>query len=416
MKKNISLCFFLCLLAVSASSQPVDAVRKWLSQAPEARAKFESQSFAGASLSKRESEEVIGLLKADLQKQMSADLKAEWQAKELKQGAKTLKFEYKIFGNAPAGGRSLFISMHGGGNTSARANDQQWKNQIGLYTPAEGVYLAPRAPTNTWNLWHEAHIDTLFDKLIQAAVLFEGVNPDKVYLMGYSAGGDGVYQLAPRMADRFAAAAMMAGHPNETSPLGLRNIGFTLHMGALDNGFKRNEVAAKWALLLDSLQKQDPGGYKHLVKLHEGRPHWMNRQDTVAVPWMASFVRNPIPDKVVWKQDDMNHTDFYWLGVPAKNIQTGGEVIASYKGNEINVLKNYSDTLVVRVNDRMMNIDKPVTVNYLGKRIFKGKLKRHAGLIYQTLGDRKDAGLVFPAGLMIVDGKAEVLTNPVDMR
>jgi poly(3-hydroxybutyrate) depolymerase len=47
--------------------------------------------------------------------------------------------------------------------------------------------------------------------------LFRGVNPDKVYLLGYPAGGDGVWQLAPRMADRFAAAAMMAGHPNGAS-------------------------------------------------------------------------------------------------------------------------------------------------------------------------------------------------------
>ena len=29
---------------------------------------------------------------------------------------------------------------------------------------------------------------------------------------------------------------MMAGHPNDASPLGLRNIGFTLHVGANDNG------------------------------------------------------------------------------------------------------------------------------------------------------------------------------------
>jgi dienelactone hydrolase len=91
--------------------------------------------------------------------------------------------------------------MHGGGNAPSTVNDRQWKNQVGLYTLDEGVYLAPRAPTNTWNLWHESHIDTLFDQLIHAAVLFEGVNPNKVYIMGYSAGGDGVYQLAPRMAD-----------------------------------------------------------------------------------------------------------------------------------------------------------------------------------------------------------------------
>jgi hypothetical protein len=52
---------------------------------------------------------------------------------------------------------------------------------------------------------------------------------------------------------------MMAGHPNETSPIGLRNIGFTLHMGALDSAYNRNKIAAQWAVLLDSLQKADSG-------------------------------------------------------------------------------------------------------------------------------------------------------------
>src|SRR6185295_3610744 len=106
--------------------------------------------------------------------------------------------------------------------------------QIDLYKPAEGLYIAPRAPTNAWNLWHEAPMDALLDRLIEDAIVFGGVNPDRVYLMGYSAGGDGVYQLGPRMADRWAAAAMMAGHPNEASPLGLRNIGFAIQVGAND--------------------------------------------------------------------------------------------------------------------------------------------------------------------------------------
>ena len=77
-------------------------------------------------------------------------------------------------------------------------------------------------------------------------VAFEDVNWNRVYLLGYSAGGDGVYQLAPRMADRWAAAAMMAGHPNETSPLGLRNVPFVLQVGGLDSGYNRNRVAMEW--------------------------------------------------------------------------------------------------------------------------------------------------------------------------
>ena len=81
--------------------------------------------------------------------------------------------------------------------------------------------------------------------------------------MGRAAGGDGIYQVAPRMADRFAAAAMSAGHPNEASPLGLRNIGFTIHMGENDYQYDRNKVAVQWGNQLAELRGKDPGGYRH---------------------------------------------------------------------------------------------------------------------------------------------------------
>ena len=42
------------------------------------------------------------------------------------------------------------------------------------------------------------------------------VNPNKVFMSGYSAGGDGTYHLGPMLADWWAGAAMMAGHPNDT--------------------------------------------------------------------------------------------------------------------------------------------------------------------------------------------------------
>ncbi len=163
---------------------------------------------------------------------------------------------YQAYGEKPKGGRSLFISMHGGGGAPPEVNSQQWENQKRLYRPAEGVYLAPRAPTDTWNLWHQGHIDRFFDRLIADLVVIEGVDPDRVYLMGYSAGGDGVYQLAPRMADRFAAAAMMAGHPNETKPDGLRNLPFALWMGGNDGAYNRNGVARQWGEALGRSQRR----------------------------------------------------------------------------------------------------------------------------------------------------------------
>lgn len=176
--------------------------------------------------------------------------------------------------------------MHGGGGAPPKVNDSQWNNQIQLYVPKEGWYVAPRAPTDTWNLWHEGHIDELFGRMIEDMVAKYGVDPNRVYLMGYSAGGDGVYQLAPRMADRFGAATMMAGHPNDASADGLFALPFRIYMGGEDAAYKRNEVAAQWGEKLAALQKER-GGYEHKVTIYPGKGHWMDKEDAEAVPWMA---------------------------------------------------------------------------------------------------------------------------------
>ena len=69
-------------------------------------------------------------------------------------GNDSLPFWYTAYGNAPFGDRSLWISMHGGGGTTHKVNDGQWNNQKHLYKPAEGIYVAPRAPWNAWNMWY----------------------------------------------------------------------------------------------------------------------------------------------------------------------------------------------------------------------------------------------------------------------
>jgi dienelactone hydrolase len=259
----------------------------------------------------------------------------------------------------------------------------------------EGVYVAPRAPTNNWNLWHEGHIDPLFDRLIEDMIVFEDVNPNRVYLTGYSAGGDGVYQLAPRMADRFAAAAMMAGHPNEASPLGLRNLPFAIHMGAKDSAYKRNEVAKEWGEKLKALRDADAAGYEHYVKLHEGRGHWMEREDAEALPWMANFTRQTFPKKIVWRQDDILGARFYWLATSLDKAQAGQEIQATLDGQSIDVTAPADVPVRVRLCDAMLDMDKPVTL-----RLNKGEPKtvqptRTIAMMQQSLQERSDPTTIF---------------------
>ena len=244
----------------------------------------------------------------------------------------TMPFFLKTFGKQPKEGWSLWISMHGGGGAPKAVNDQQWENQKRLYRLEEGIYVAPRAPTDNWNLWHEAHIDVLFDRLLEDLIVLKQVDPNRVYILGYSAGGDGVYQLAPRMADRWAAAAMMAGHPNDASWLGLRNIGFAIQVGELDGAYNRNKVAQQWIKKLDELQRDDPKGYVHFAKVHKNKSHWMDREDAKVLPWMAAIKRNPLPDRVVWKQSGVTHDRLYWLAVPKDAPVAGAEVVAKRRG------------------------------------------------------------------------------------
>lgn len=352
-------------------------------------------------LSKVEARQVTSAaLALESQKQL-ADLQKIWKDKSLKQDTLEMKFDYRILGEKPADGRSLYISLHGGGNTSPAANDQQWKNQINLYTPKEGVYLAPRAPTNTWNLWHENHIDDMLAKLIKAAVKNEGVNPNKVYLLGYSAGGDGLFQLAPRMADYWAAAAMMAGHPGDASAISLRNLPFAIYMGGADAAYKRNELAKVWGDRLDSLQAKNPGSYVHDVHIFDGLPHWMNRKDTIAIPWLSSFKRKALPLKVAWHQDDRHHIQFYWLGTPQP--ETGREAVVAISKNTITVEKNDNVSLYLYLNDELLNLDKKIKVIIDGKVLYNKKAGRKVTLIQMT-AQRLDPDLVFSARLLIKNG------------
>ena len=394
--------FFGLLVLCSAQGSPIESLEEWLSADRDSRKSIQDSEFSKLSLSKDEASRAIELLWKDHEAMVRETRSEEMKAKSISLNGKTMKFDFIIFGEKPKDGRSLFISMHGGGGAPPKVNEGQWRNQMRLYKPKEGIYLCPRAPTDTWNLWHQSHIDPLFDRLIENLIVFEGVSPERVYLMGYSAGGDGVYQLAPRMCDRFAAAAMMAGHPNESTPLGLRNLPFALQVGANDGSYGRNKVAAAWKKKLAELRGNDPKGYDHFVKIHEGKGHWMNLEDSVAVPWMAKRTRGRLPEKIVWKQDDVTHGRSYWVALPPEEIKARQLITVSRDGQQFNVDEaDGVGSLRILLNDEMIDFDEPVTVNFGGKKVYEGKVNRSISAIAKTMIDRGDLGLIFSAILNV---------------
>jgi len=410
---RIPLCYLATLfLATAITAAPPDAeksaaalaeLRAAVDGKPSSLEDLAAKPFALVPLTKSDASKARDAIVAAYTANFPKERKAEHAAKVLKDDKLEMPYTVTEFGKKPATGRSLWISLHGGGGAPKAVNDGQWENQKKLYKLEEGFYVTPRAPTNTWNLWHEGHIDRLFAKLIENFIALEGVDPDRVYVLGYSAGGDGVYQLAPRLADRWAGAAMMAGHPNDASPLNLRNVAFALQVGGKDAAYDRNKIAAEWGKKLDDLEKADPKGYKHFFKIHADKGHWMNLEDAAALPWMAKVTRNPVPEKVVWEQRG-DHERSYWLAAPAggKYKFKGGTVIAAVAKQKVIFEKAVNfDRVNVRLDDRMLDMDAEVRFESAGAEITKVQPERRIAVMIRTLLRHGDPKLMFDAEFSI---------------
>ena len=394
--KRIYILLVAVLAVNNIYAQTIDVLQRWAEQNP-AKIELQNEPFAQKNLTADEAAKAASLLESQWREQMKQLHKEALENETFKRGRLQMKFKAITYGEKPADGRSLYISMHGGGATHKRVNDQQWDNQIRLYKPEEGVYVAPRAPWDDWNMWFKPGMDEFFEMLIQAAVATMDVNPDKVYLMGYSAGGDGVWRMAPRMADRWAAASMMAGHPGEALQVSLRNTPFMIWMGENDSAYDRNKLAVKHGAIMDSLQQADNEGYIHETHIIKGKGHWMDRVDAAAVPWMAQYKRNPYPNKIVWRQEEVTRPAFYWLSVPEKECRHKAMVVAEIDKNVIEISESDYSRLTIYLNDDMVDLNKPVVVNYKGKKVFKGKLNRTIANMARTLDERDDLRYMFPA-------------------
>ena len=165
-KAVVSIFYFVVFVFQAGKAQPIEALRAWLKQSPEMRNELTKETFAQQALSKEEVQIVSKILdslwRQKIQIQYVESVKKgvfTWNNLQMKLGG-------RFYGEKPEDGYSLYISMHGGGSAPSQLNDQQWNNQIHLYAPREGIYIAPRAPWDDWNMWFKPGVDELFEQLL----------------------------------------------------------------------------------------------------------------------------------------------------------------------------------------------------------------------------------------------------------
>lgn len=160
-----------------------------------------------------------------------------------------MKFDFFCHGEKPPAGYTFIIGLHGGGGCPAEENDSQYCNHLHLYDkklPKQCIWFVPRSCEDEWDMWWHSYLVEFFARIIQSFTFTNRINPNKVFISGYSAGGDGIYHLGSMLADYLAGAAMMAGHPNNAQLYNMRNISFSIQVGGQDKAYERNDHARKY--------------------------------------------------------------------------------------------------------------------------------------------------------------------------
>ena len=351
-------------------------------------------------------------------------------------GDAVMQYTVTRIGEPGENGYPVYIALHGGGGTTKEFNDSQWQHMQIYYRDSVecGIYVAPRGVRDTWNTHFNNESYPLYERLIENLSITANIDTNRIYLTGYSAGGDGVYQIAPRLADRFAAVNMSAGHPNGVNLTNLYNTPISFQCGENDTNFDRHKETARSAERLRALSEEyrtdtAAEGYLHTAFIHIGRGHgvrdndagrslqsvisnhaeWLQGADPIAenintnaVDFLNQYTRDPLPRRVIWDlsvrfPEETGSETFYWLR--ANKSVRNGIVIVNYDKdtNTFTVEKNTAEGEVrIMLNDEMADLSAPVTLVFNGKST-RCTVTPTLDYMKKTISEKWDKNMIFAA-------------------
>jgi hypothetical protein len=299
-----------------------------------------------------------------------AELKKDFEETRVRYQKYVSPYVVRKVGKRPPNGWPLFIAMHGGGGVAKEINDSQWRHMQIYYRDQKAVtgyqYLALRAPNDVWNGFYDDYVPPLIVNLIRQFLLFGDVDPNRIYLMGYSHGGYGAFFIGPKIPDRFAAVHCSASAPTDgtISPRTLRNVRFTFMIGENDNAYGRRERCERFNTAMQKLKDENAGDYPVEMQFKNGFGHG-GLPDRDKVKDMYPFTRNPVPGHVTWDLTDPVIRTFYWLAVPEPGKDRSLD--AMVRDNEVHVRTRNVRQFELDLDGRLVAFDRPLRVFVDGK-------------------------------------------------
>ena len=328
-------------------------------------------------------------------------LKQDFDSNQVRFEKHISPYSVKTVGKRPANGWGLFIAMHGGGGTTQEFNDSQWRRMQTYYRdhPEVGgyIYIALRAPNNTWNGFYTGYTYPLIQKILRQFMLFADVDPNKKFIMGYSHGGYGAFAIGPKMPDYFAAIHSSASSlADGANPATLRNTVFTTMVGSKDTMYGRYKNIVNFQKEIQVLRGNRKDIYPVTVQIIADHPH-SGLPDRDKIAEMYANVRNPVPTELAWRLSDTVIHHFFWLqtNVP----KAGMNMNTSIQKNNIVAQTNLTEASIL-LDSRLIDFKKPVVLELNGKKSTH-KLKPSLRIFCQTMQERGDPELAFTTKMVL---------------
>jgi hypothetical protein len=338
---------------------------------------------------------------------------AQALAAEMKQNR--AKFQHHVspyvwrhVGQKPASGWGLVIAMHGGGKGPKELNDDQWQQMQHYYRDQAGsggyIYLAIRAPNDGSSGFYEDYNLTLTDLVIRQFLAHGHVDPNKVFVIGYSHGGYGAFFIGPQMADRFAAVHASAAAPATGNEIArnLRNTRFTFMIGQHDTMYGRLNRCLEFNKYIEELQAKNPGSYPVSIQYVPGAHH-SDLPDRDRLRDLLSAVRQPLPKEVTWRRMFDVVQSFAWLHLPKPGQ---ADIDAKCRDNQLRITAPNVEVLHVYLDERLADYSQPLDVTLNGRKL-SGPIKPSLRTLCETLAERGDRELMFATRIVLKPQPAE---------
>lgn len=287
----------------------------------------------------------------------------------------------------------VFISLHGGGEGSGDASVIQ--GQFGI--PAPGcICVYPTVTKKTNGAWNTEREDRYVMAILEELKRTYNVDTNRVYLAGHSMGGFGTWSIGGHHADLFAALSSMAGGVYQAGCIeNLKNTPIWFYHSTDDAKVKPDQDIAA-AKRLEELQLKH-GPYEFVWKLYTDCGHGLPKDGVRPIfDWMLKKTRNPNPKHLVWQPQRETVRNFFWL----RSTRKGGLVEAKIEGDTI-TLRGATTGLVLYLNDKLVDLKKPVVVRVEDREVFRGVVPHSLVALADSIEAKRDPEMWYSARIVL---------------